>query len=238
MVGNPISMISFVVPAYNEEKYLAATLASIHEATKTLAEPYEIVVANDASTDATAAIAEQGGARVVAVEKRQISATRNAGAKAARGEYLIFVDADTQVDAPVVAAALAAMKSGAAGGGAAVRFERSAPRWAKGVIAITIVLFRVAKLAAGCFVFATRTAFDAVGGFDERYFGAEEIVISRALKGQGRFVVLREAVTTSARKAYTHSIWDMVILIGRLALRGPSVIRQRRGMDFWYDDRR
>jgi glycosyltransferase involved in cell wall biosynthesis len=238
MVGNPISMISFVVPAYNEEKYLGATLESIRGAMKSVGEPYEIVVANDASTDATAAIAEQGGARVVTVEKRQISATRNAGAKAARGEYLIFVDADTQVDAPVVAAALAAMKGGAAGGGAAVRFEPSAPRWAKAIIAVTIVLFRVAKLAAGCFVFATRTAFDAVGGFDERYFGAEEIVISRALKGQGRFVVLREAVTTSARKAYTHSIWDMVILVGRLALRGPSVIRQRRGMDFWYDDRR
>src|SRR5258708_8702482 len=76
------AVISFVVPAYNEEKYLAATLAAIHEAARSAGEPYEVVVANDASTDATAAIAEAGGARVVSVEKRQIAATRNAGARA------------------------------------------------------------------------------------------------------------------------------------------------------------
>ena len=48
-------MISFVVPAYNEERYLGATLASIHAAALAVAEPYEIVVADDASTDATVA---------------------------------------------------------------------------------------------------------------------------------------------------------------------------------------
>ena len=69
-------MISFVVPAYNEERYLGATLAAIHAAAREAGEPYEIVVANDASSDATAAIAEAGGARVVSVEKRQIAATR------------------------------------------------------------------------------------------------------------------------------------------------------------------
>jgi hypothetical protein len=45
----------------------------------------------------------------------------------------------------------------------------------------------------------------AVGGFDEAFFGAEEIVISRALRNHGRFVVLKEAVTTSGRKLRTHS---------------------------------
>ena len=53
--GIAAGVISFVVPAYNEEKYLPATLASIHAAASALGLSYEIVVANDASTDATAA---------------------------------------------------------------------------------------------------------------------------------------------------------------------------------------
>src|SRR4051812_1771887 len=102
-------MISFIVPAYNEEKYLGATLDSIHAAARAIGEPYEIVVADDASTDGTAALAESAAARVVHVSHRQISKTRNSGARAATGDVLIFVDADTRVDRGVVGAALDAM---------------------------------------------------------------------------------------------------------------------------------
>src|SRR5512142_267294 len=168
-------MISFVVPAYNEERYLPATLQAIHVAAGGLGEPYEIVVADDASTDATAAIAREGGARVVRVDNRQIAATRNAGARAARGERLFFVDADTTVDGTLVAAALAALAGGAVGGGAPVRIE-PAPRWARVFMKVFVPLyFGLARWAAGCFVFCTRAAFEAAGGFDERYFASEEI---------------------------------------------------------------
>ena len=167
-------MISFIVPAYNEEKYLAATLESIHTAARAIGVDYEIVVANDASTDATAAIAEAAGARVVHAEKRQIAATRNAGAKSARGERFIFVDADTQVNEAVVRAALEAMDAGAVGGGAAVRFA-SGPRWAHLTLKVLVRVFRLVKWAAGCFVFCTREAFEKTGGFSEAHFAGEEI---------------------------------------------------------------
>src|SRR5258708_12873630 len=121
-------MISFVVPAYNEERYLAATLESIHAAARAVGARYEIVVPDDASTDAPAAIAEEGGARVVRVEKRQIAATRNAGARAGTGNRLIFVDADTKVNEAVVRAPLREMDDGVRGGGARVPFQ-SAPNW-------------------------------------------------------------------------------------------------------------
>jgi len=98
-------MISFIVPAYNEERLLGHTLASIHAAAHVLSRPYEIVVVDDASTDSTVAIARQGGARVVSVRLRQIAGTRNAGARAARGSILIFVDADTLVPGRTLAAA-------------------------------------------------------------------------------------------------------------------------------------
>ena len=88
-------MISFIVPAYNEEAELPGTLRAIHSAA--IGYEYEIVLVNDGSTDATATIGEQFGARVISIERRQIAASRNAGAKASRGDVLIFVDADTLI---------------------------------------------------------------------------------------------------------------------------------------------
>ena len=76
-------MLSFVIPAHNEEQHLGATLAAINAAASDAGEPFEVIVVDDASTDRTARIAEEAQARVVLVQNRQISATRNAGARAA-----------------------------------------------------------------------------------------------------------------------------------------------------------
>lgn len=94
------------------------------------------------------------------------------------------------------------------------------------------------RLAAGCFLFCTREAFDAVGGFDERLFAAEEAVMSRALRRHGRFVVLRESVTTSGRKLRAHSAREILGLLVRLAVGGPKTIQRREGLDVWYGERR
>src|SRR5215468_6012534 len=107
-------MISFVIPAYNEELLLGRTLDALNDAAGALAQPYEVIVVDDASTDRTAAVARERAARVVVVNHRQIAATRNAGAREAAGEMLIFVDADTLVTQAAVRAAVAAMQRGAA----------------------------------------------------------------------------------------------------------------------------
>jgi glycosyltransferase involved in cell wall biosynthesis len=231
------ALISFVVPAFNEARYLGDTLAAIHGAASELALDYEIVVADDASTDATGAVAAGGGAKVVRVDKRQIAATRNAGAAAAGGERLVFVDADTRIDAAVLRAAMDALDAGAVGGGAGVRLD-AAPRWAHAFTRVLLTTFRWLGLAAGCFVFCTRRAFDAAGGFDESYFGAEEIVISRALARQGRFVVLRESVLTSGRKLEGRSAWQVFRITAGIIARGRRGVRRREGMEFWYGERR
>ncbi len=231
-------MISFVVPAYNEEQMLGRTVCALNAAAQTLDEPFEVVVADDASTDRTAEIARHHGARVVSVNHRQIAATRNAGAHAATGEMLIFVDADTVVTEAAVRAAVAAMRGGAAGGGCATRFDGRIPAYARLLLATAIPLYRQMGLAAGCFLFCTRGAFQATGGFDERMFGAEEVAMSRSLARQGRFVVLREHVTTSGRKLRAYSARELLGLLARLALSGPSSVRQREGLDMWYGDRR
>jgi glycosyltransferase involved in cell wall biosynthesis len=233
-------MISFIIPAYNEEKYLGATLAAIHAAMKQVGEPFEIVVANDASSDGTAAMAEQAGARVVTAEKRQIAGTRNSGARASTGEVLIFVDADTQVSGPLVAEALAELRAGAVGGGAPVRFDQ-APRWVKNMLVVFVpIYFWTARWAAGCFIFCTRAAYDAAGGFDETLYASQEISFSRALKHLGRFVILKERVTTSARKTHGQTPWSMLWMTLCLAAGGMSSLKKRDGRvaQFWYPDKR
>ena len=231
-------MISFIVPAYNEALLIGATLDGLHQAARAVGEDYEIVVVDDASTDDTALIAERYGVRVVSVAHRQIAATRNSGARAAQGELLIFVDADTIVNEAVVRAAFDALRGGAVGGGAAVAFEGAVPLYGRLLLPILVRLFRATRWAAGCFVFCTRAAFVAAGGFDEAFYCAEELVFSRALKRQGRFVVLRQAVTTSGRKLRTHSVREILLLLGRFALGGSRVLKQRHGKDLWYAERR
>jgi glycosyltransferase involved in cell wall biosynthesis len=231
-------MISFIVPAYNEERLLGATLDALHAAGRAVGEPYEVVVVDDASTDRTAIIARRHGAVLVSVAHRQIAATRNSGARKATGDWFIFVDADTIVTEAVVRSAVEALRGGAAGGGAAVEFDGAVPLYARLLMPVLVWSFRTAGLAAGCFLFCTRNAFIAVGGFDEAFYGAEELVMSQALKRHGKFVVLRQAVTTSGRKLRTHSVREMLAVLARLALRGPGAVKQRQGMDLWYAERR
>jgi glycosyltransferase involved in cell wall biosynthesis len=231
-------MISFVIPAYNEEALIGQTLDAVTQAAQNLGEPYEIVVADDASSDQTAAIAEAHGARVISVTHRQIAAARNSGARETRGEKVIFIDADTMVNEAVVRAALEAMIQGAAGGGSAVKFEGRVPRYAEFLQPLLVRLFRATGFACGCFLFCTREAFEAVGGFDEALFASEEISMSLALKRQGRFVVLRESVTTSGRKLRMYSGKQVLMIFSRIMVAGPKALKNRERLELWYNGRR
>jgi glycosyltransferase involved in cell wall biosynthesis len=237
-MSDPGPRVSFVVPAYNEEKCLGATLDAIHESARALALDYEIVVADDASTDATATIAAARGARLVSVENRQIARTRNAGARASRGERLVFVDADTQVNPAVVGAAMAAMDAGAVGGGSGAMFDAGAPPYARRMIGWVLGFMRLFRLAAGCFFFCRRDALERAGGWDERHFAGEEIMLSLALHRQGRFVILREQVVTSPRKFTSRSLGETLWLTVKLLAQGMWGVRRRESTQFWYDGRR
>lgn len=231
-------MISFVIPAHNEEALLPETLRGLDAAARALGFPFEVIVVNDASSDRTGEVARRQGARVIDVQHRQIAATRNAGAREARGDMLVFIDADTLVCEAVIRAAVDAIARGAVGGGCAFRFDGRLPLYARILQAVAVPVYRIARLASGCFLFATREAFHAVGGFDEALFGAEEAVMSRALGRQGRFLVLRESVTTSGRKLRAYSAGQVLGTMARLALSGGRSVRRREGLDIWYGERR
>jgi hypothetical protein len=151
---------------------------------------------------------------------------------------LLFVDADTTVNPAAVRAAIRAMRKGAVGGGCAFRFDGPLPLYGRIMAVLAVPLYRALRLASGCFLFCTRPAFHAVGGFDEGLFGAEEAVMSRRLAQQGPFVVLREVVTTSGRKLRAYSAREVLGVLARLACGGPRAVRQRQGLEIWYGERR
>lgn len=225
--------VSIVIPAHNEEALLGTTLDALRVAATELGLPAEIIVVDDASTDRTAMIAAAAGATVVRANVRHIAAARNAGARAARGDFLVFVDADTIVPGAALRGAVEAMRAGAVGGGALAVADARSPAWVGMTIRSVIWVMRLAKWAAGCFLFARRDAFERAGGFDERYFASEEIHLSRALKKRGRFVILSVPVVTSGRKADIYSRWQAFRLAARL-LR-PGGLRERN--EFWYGPR-
>jgi glycosyltransferase involved in cell wall biosynthesis len=225
-------MISFIVPAYNEEAELPGTLSAIHSATK--GHEHEIVLVNDGSTDATATIGEQFGARVVSIERRQIAAARNAGAKAARGDVFIFVDADTRIGAEHVRGTLDALSRGFAGGGARLAFDGQIPPWGKLMFHVFSTLYFGLNLGAGAFLFTTRENFFVAGGFDEMYFAGEEVFFTLALKRLGKFTLLREPAITSGRKLRMYSGWKVFGHLLGVLFRGPRGVMSRNKLDMWY----
>lgn len=231
-------MLSIVIPAHNEAAFIGATIAALHAAARALGCSFEVVVVDDDSTDRTTAIAEAAGARVVAVKLRHIAAARNAGAAAARGDRLVFVDADTIVAPETLRAAMDALSDGAVAGGTHARLPYGEPRWARAGWAPFQWGMILLGMPGGAFMFMTRAAFDAAGGFDERFFASEEIHFARALRKVGRFVMVRPPVTTSARKF--HVLGPAGILrewLGML-VRGPRVLRSRKHLGLWYGDQR
>lgn len=230
--------VSFIVPAHDEALLVGATLQAIDAAARALRVAHEVLVVDDASTDATADIARSHGARVLCVEHRHIAATRNSGARAARGTRLVFVDADTLIDAPLLAAALHALDAGAVGGGAAVALTSVPTRAERVLLDVARRAFRRAGIAPGCFIFCTRIAFEAAGGFDETWYAGEDVAISRALARQGRFVILRQAVRTSGRKLRQNGALEHLALLLRFLVGGRRILRNRDALGLWYGPRR
>jgi glycosyltransferase involved in cell wall biosynthesis len=229
-------VLSFIVPAYNEELELPTTIRAIHNSARN--REYEIVVVDDASTDATSKIAQDAGARVVSINRRQIAAARNAGAHHAQGDILFFIDADTRITEKHVAGAIAALEKGYSGGGATVVIRDTIPLWARVALKAFCLVYFGFNLGAGAFLFTTRQNFDAVHGFDEKLFIGEEVYFSLALRKLGQFQILHEPIVTSGRKLRMYSAWDILRHSFRVLLLGPRMARSREGLHIWYDGKR
>jgi len=229
--------LSVIVPAFNEKKLLGTTLACIREAASGL--DSELIVCDNNSTDRTAEIARQAGAKVVFEPVNQISRARNAGAAAASGDWLLFVDADSFPDRALFADLADAISGGQCiGGGATVRFDSTDPT-AMRMVSIWNAISRRMRWAAGSFVFCKAEAFRRLGGFSTELFASEEIDFSRRLKRLGRLAILeRHPLRTSGRKLRLYSKREFAGLLLRIMLSGGRTLRSREACFAWYDGRR
>ena len=236
---------TLVIPAWNEAAFLAATLDAARAAMDAVRPAHDglLVVVDNNSTDATADIARIGGATVVFEPVNRIASARNAGARAATGEALVFVDADTHVNPTLLGAALDRLATGrVVGGGSTIAPDRPISRNARRGLEFWNTIGRTLKLAAGCFVYARRDAFEAIGGFDERVYAGEEIYLSRALKRHGRargmrFEVLDVApISTSVRKLDWYGPGELARQAATVFV--PGALRSKRLTRTWYDSAR
>jgi glycosyltransferase involved in cell wall biosynthesis len=240
-------LVSVIVPAFNEERLLAASLEEIKQASHAFSLrgwEVELIVCDNNSTDRTADIARAAGATVVFEPVNQIARARNAGAAAATGDWLVFVDADSRPSAGLFADVAEQIVSGRTlAGGSTLRMDEKS---FSGSVASGIWnwISRWTKLMAGAFIFVEAEAFHRVGGFSEEWFAGEELDLSRRLmklarETDRRVVILhRNPLLTSARKMRLYTPWEHLKVLARTIFSGGGSLQDREANHLWYDGRR
>lgn len=238
--------LSVVIPAWNEEQLLPACLESVcaNLGDEALGLDVELIVVDNNSTDRTAAVAEAGGARVVFEAVNQIARARNAGAAAATGDWLLFLDADSRLNPGLAAGLQQVLESDRRVGCGTTMHMAGLPWWALAMMRTWNGVSRLCRWAAGSFLACRTEAFRDVGGFSDALYAAEEIDLSRRLKRWGRargqtFTILhRYPLQTSGRKLKLYSGREIAAQFGRLLARPRRSLHSREDLGLWYDGRR
>lgn len=234
---------SIIIPAYNEEKLLPATLDALNDIKKELTDTFtgEIIVVDNNSDDKTPEIAQAKNAKVVFEPVNCIARARNAGVQAAQGTYLIFIDADTIVSMELIRKTLVLLQDKkVCGGGTIIDFDcEKLPFALRFFTWLWHFHIKLSPLAAGSYVFCLKEACHDIGGFDEKVYASEEIWFSRALRRWGKkrklpFKILDIPVITSARKINQYSTSHMLMMIFLLML-FPWGIRNKKMCHMWYE---
>ena len=239
--------VSIIVPAFNEERLLGQTLAQVNLARKSFTERgwlSELIVCDNNSKDLTAEIARANGATVVFEPVNQIGRARNCGAAAATGDWLLFIDADSQPTAELFAAVAEQIERGQClAGGSTLRLAGN-HRIANFVTGIWNWASRLRGLLAGSFIFCEATAFRTIGGFSPEFFTGEELDLGKRLtllaKETGRKIVIlhQHPLLTSDRKVRLYSTWENLSFMLKAGLRPARVMRDKAACYAWYDGRR
>lgn len=217
-------MISVIIPAYNVESTIGACLdALIAQATADT----EIVVVDDGSCDGTRAVAESKGVRVITQTNRGAAAARNTGAQHARGEIVLFLDADSVPDAHWLIRMIAPFADVKVAGASGQKKTQQKNLWARYVQAEYD--YRYDRLAAHRtidFVDSSTAAyrrdiFLANGGFDTTLLDAEDVEFSFRLAERGYTLILvRDAIVWHThpesfleylRRKYRYALWRALV---------------------------
>ena len=227
---------SIIIPAHNEEKYLGKCLDSIAAASKIYENQLEIIVVLNRCTDKTEEIAKSRNCITVQNSDKNLSKIRNAGAAVARGEIIITIDADTQMNPHVLSTIDEYLSSGKyIGGGMTGQFERmSLGIFVSALLLIGPLLIKYGAISVGIF-WCYKIDFDAINGFNEKMLMAEDADFAKRLKVWGKkngkkFGTIKNGMITSTRKFDKHGDW--------MLLKKPKVIwSYLKGTDQKYADK-
>lgn len=224
------SVISIVIPALDEEKYIGATLACLAGVPGV-----EIIVADGGSRDATLRIAASFGVRIVSSSPGR-ARQMNAGADAAIGDIFLFLHADTVLPPGFATHVRHAMSGGGCIGafqlaidapGAAFRIIEKAATWRSRLLGLPYgdqALFLPARL------------FERTGGFPEIPI-LEEVVLLKALQGKAPLRIVSAPATTSGRRWHRRGIVKTTLLNQMIVLGYFLGVSPHR-LAVWYRFRR
>jgi GT2 family glycosyltransferase len=197
--------ISIVIPAFNEENYIKTVFEGLKEQTF---RNFEVIVVDGNSTDRTREIVKKNGGKVMIEPKRNIGAARNIGAKLAKGNLIMFTNADTKVsknllktyaelfrDKDVVAASGPLIPRESTTG-----FIRFGYKFAS--VYLARISFAIGKPAiSGSNFMVRKSTFKRCGGFDESLVTYEDLDLALRLSKVGRIMYVKDAVVaTSTRR--------------------------------------
>ena len=214
-------LFSVIVPAHNEEQYIGKCLQAIRTAEEqTESGSVQIIVVANRCTDKTAEIAAQYGAEIIENQDKCIASIRNAGAKAAAGEILVTVDADTCIAPETFTEIRTLLESGRyIGGGAVPTFDRASLGIAVSTFYVLLQMLpeiiRCRGMLSGAVFWCRKSDFDAIGGFDPSLVSLEDLDFAKRLRQYGKergkkYGTLKSKIYTSARKFDQFGDWYLI----------------------------
>jgi len=222
-------MLTVIIPTLNE----AANLDHLLPALLGISPVPEIVVADGGSSDATLEIVRRFPRVKLVLAPRGRARQMNAGARAARGEILLFLHADTALPPGATEAVTEALRTPEVFGGRFdVRFDSNRPIF-RLIAAMMNARSRLSGIATGDqAIFVRRPIYDALGGFPDIPL-MEDVDFSRRLKRQGRLACLKLRVTTSARKWQREGALRTILLMWALRFLHFAGVQPAR-LHRWY----
>lgn len=235
-------LISVIIPAFNEEDYIGETLASLNRAMAFLREKEivsaEIIVVDNDSADLTASVARDFGATVIMETRHNVAQVRNAGAAAASGDVLVFVDADTIVPDQLLRRIVAALAEPTCPGGAVDTNYRPAKLTSKIYLQLWRIIGKMTGMAQGATQFCRKDVFFALNGYDETLFMGEDVDFYWRLKRfarrrKGRVSFIEDLpVVPSTRRFDGWELWRTLLWTNPLFI--LLFRRKQKAWHGWY----
>jgi len=250
--------LSVIIPAYNEEKYIADTLSKVKQAIQENNidnNDWELIVCDNNSVDKTVQIAQQYGAILIHEPINQISRARNTGASIAKGHWLLFIDADTYPNASLMQEVFTIINDNSyIGCGATVKVE-GGTFFNRARMERLNPLLRLLKICGGAFLLCKADAFRTIDGFSLTLYAYEEIDLIKRLKKHGKtvnkkFTILhKNPIITSGRKGdYTlpsmitllvsNAVAPLLYLFRKFLPKKVIHLISKKMLGYWYTDSR